>query len=180
MSQGQLAGYVADGVDAGDVGDHAVVDGDIAPVGGDADGFQAQIFGVGLDADGDEHLVEAGGFGCAVFFDGEGYSGGVGLGSGYAGAGLHIDAVAGEGAFQLLADFFVFVGDDTGEQFDDGNVGAVHAVDVGELDADGAAADDGDGGGGTSSATMLSRLVMMRWPSTGRGGDAARPGRRWR
>ena len=145
MGEGQLSGYVTDGVDAGNVGSHAVVNGDVAALGGDAHGFEAQVFGVGQNADGHQDLIVAGGFADAVLFNGEGDAVGVGLGVGYAGSGLQFDAVAVEGALQLLAYFLVFVGHQVGQQFDNGDVGAVHLVNVGEFHADGTAANDGYG-----------------------------------
>ena len=50
--------HVADGIDAGDVGREMRVDDDAAAIVLlDADGFEAEPFGVGHAADGDEHDV---------------------------------------------------------------------------------------------------------------------------
>ena len=143
VGQRQFAGDIAHRVDAGDVGGHAVVNGDVAAFGGHAGGFQAQVFGVGLYADGDQRLVKARRFSGAILINREGYAAGIRLGAGDGGAGLHLDAVPPEGAFQLLADFGILVGDDVRQQLNDGDLGAVHPIDVGEFHADGAAADDG-------------------------------------
>ncbi len=58
VGQGQLAGAVADGIDVGHVGAHVLVHVDEAVlVHGHAGRVQRDLVGVGLDADGHEHLV---------------------------------------------------------------------------------------------------------------------------
>ena len=63
---------------------------------------------------------------------------------GYAGPGDELDAVAVKRPFELLADFLVLIGHEMRQQLDDGDLGSVHAVNVGEFDADGAAANNGN------------------------------------
>ena len=128
---------------------------DITSIGGDAQALQPQILRVGQHADGHEHLVEAGSLRHAVLVDGQSNPAGIGLSAGDARAGLHLDAVAVEGALQLLADLLVFVGNDARQELDDGYVGSIHAVDIGELDADCAASDDGNGAGDVLSDDAL-------------------------
>lgn len=133
------AGDVASGVDAGDGGFVAVADLDVAAIGEGGLGAAGED---GLDADGDE--ADGGGDG-AVFlgpFDGEGDGGAVVGGLGDLGVGEDADALFDEGFFEGVADFIVLDGEDAGGHFDECDLGAEGVVDVGELDADGAGADD--------------------------------------
>ena len=150
VGQGELAGDVADGVDAGDSGGEIVVDGNEAVLGGDADGLQPQAFHVALNADGHQdatagHVHLAGtGFhpqdgGVAVPFKGEG-----------PGARHYIDALSPQGPLQQLAYLRVLVGQQLGHHLNDGHVDAVGVVDRCELDAYGASAEHHGIGGQVS------------------------------
>ena len=105
---------------------------------------QAHLVGVGLDADGHEHLV-----------GGEGLHGvalqvlhrdrdavGADLHLLGAGAGEDLDALLGEGLVHFGGHLCIFQGQDLVQHLDDGDFGAVGCVDIAELHADGAGADD--------------------------------------
>src|SRR5262249_27770296 len=62
----------------------------------------------------------------------------------YLDAGLHGDPAPGERPRQLLRDVFILDGYNARERLEQGHLDAVRRVDVGELDADRAGADDGD------------------------------------
>ena len=58
VGQGQLAGDIADGVDAGDVGLQLVVDHDEAALGRDAEVLQAEVLAVRQEAGGEQDALD--------------------------------------------------------------------------------------------------------------------------
>lgn len=143
MGQKKLAGDVANGPDAGDVGGHTLVDLNETALGElDTGGFEADVGGVGFETDGDEGLVgfeDLFGVGGADFdldafigtFNGEDFV-----------ASENLHAAFGVDFSQFIGHFFIFGGKNMREHFNNGHLAAVAVPDGGEFDANGAAADD--------------------------------------
>ena len=85
---------------------------------------------------------------CFAFpFEGDGEFTALFLGAGDLGLGVDIEALFFEDLFEAAGHFFIAAGDEGGEHFEDGDLGAEAGPDGAELEADGAAADDDHGGG---------------------------------
>ena len=157
VGEQKFSGDVADRIDAGGAGLHLIVDLDEAVlVQFDACGLEAKVVRVGLHPDAEQHFVafELGvGSGCVVLDD---HAVAAGFSPADGGAGDVVDALLLEGPLKLNGDVFVFGRHEVGQHLEDGDFGAVCAVEVGELCADGAAADDADG---LRDFTRLERLA---------------------
>lgn len=136
---------VAGGVDGGDVGLVAGVGFDVAfGVEIEFDIGSEEVIEIGDDADGDEEFFcfYCGGSGC-----GEGEGDVVFLGGDLIGFGLGDDGDVAFGEFflEVRGDLVVFLWDDPGQGFDEGDLGAEGAVEVGEFYAYGSGSNDDEG-----------------------------------
>ena len=136
MRQRQLAGNVADGVDAGDVGSHMLVDDDIVPFGNNSDLLQPQAIGVGGDSDGHQHQAACHFLLIGALIEAD-LEVGLAVGScihrGNAGTRHDVDALTGEGSLKLLADFLILVGHHPRQELHQGHVHAVGVPQMREL-----------------------------------------------
>jgi hypothetical protein len=148
---------------------------DMAAIHVQADGLQA--LGVRRDADGDDAHRGGQGLGLAADLDGHRDAVLGLLDLGHLGADAEGDAALLEGLLGGLGDLGVLDRHDAVHGLDDGDLGAQGAVEAGELDADGARADDdqrlGHGLGGQGVA-IGPDLVAVRDRADGR--DVAGPG----
>src|ERR1035438_2258870 len=120
-----------------------LVDLDEAAVELDARVLQADVFGVGLAADGYQQLLCFEGFLLAVLGGEREPHAGAGLFDIFrARAGFDANALLAEVSFELLGDVFVLHRNHARQHFDHGDFGAEAAEDAGELHAHGAGADD--------------------------------------
>src|ERR1700722_1597608 len=136
---------VADSVDAWVGSLHPGIGFDETAVGLDFGAFEADVFGAGLAADGDQDF-----FGFDFLLgtgDGDGDRD-----SGFRffyfvdfGAGVEVDAALAVDASEFFGDFFVFDGNQARQHFDDGHFAVKRAVDRGELHAYCSSADDDQG-----------------------------------
>src|SRR5690606_25961277 len=138
----------ADGPDALDIGAAVIVDDDDATVDLDAELFQPEIFGIGLDADRRDQHIGGNFFLFAGFEFDMGGDAGLGLVDlGNLGVGQDRDAALFEALAGEAGDFGVLDGHNLGQQLDDGHLSAQRAVEGRELNANGAGAHDGNGFG---------------------------------
>ena len=112
----------------------------------DAHRLQTQVLNVRLDPDRHQDLFTVQGFFGPVLGHGNRYTIGPRSCPCNTRAGHDIYTVAFEAALQYGAYVFVLGGHQPGQQLDDRYFHAVHAVDIGELNADGAPANDDDAG----------------------------------
>ncbi len=139
------AGAVADGEQALDVGLAVAVGLDMAAVQLDAQRLQADAVGVGGDADGRDADLGLERLGLAADLDVHLHAG-AGLGDlGHLGPELELDAALLERLLGGLGDLLVLDRHDALDRLDDRHLGAQGAIEAGELDADGARADDDEG-----------------------------------
>ncbi len=143
VGEGAFAVAVTHGPDAGDAGAELVVDVDVAAfVGGDAGFVEAEVAGVGLAAYGEQDMgsVVLWISGVAVDVDEDAVR------RGFEGDALGVEADVDAFGFEDLFDgrgyVFVFMRDEARAFFDDGDFAAEAAEDLGEFEADVAAADD--------------------------------------
>ncbi|MNS79726.1 hypothetical protein D3C72_1133880 [compost metagenome] len=170
------AGAVADGVEALDVGLAVAVGLDVAAVQFDAQRLQADAVGVGGDADGRDADLGLQRLGLAVHFNSDLHTLGILGHLSDLGADLELDAALLERLLRGLGDLFVLDRHDAVDGFDDRHLGAQGAIEAGELDADGARADDDEGLGqllGGQGVAVGPDLVAVRFQTDLRQGAGA-------
>ena len=157
VGEGGASDDVADGVYAGDIGAVVPVDFDASAFGGDAEFLESDVLDVGSDSHGGEDYLSLVCFNLAFFvFDVDLEEVAVGVDA--LDGGFHHDFNAGflEGAGYLLGHFLVLDGEHVGHELDEEHFGAHGVVEVGQLGAYGAAADDNHGGGPVVEGQRLS------------------------
>ena len=142
VRQLQPSSHVTDGIDAGNVGLHPLIDGDTSLFDMHACSLQAQILNVGSPPDGDQHLV------ClecefAFFGSNRGLEATVqGIQARHAAGQMQFHAPSAQAPLQGLAQFGVHEGNEAVEHLDNGYLDSEGAKDVGKFHSDHAAADD--------------------------------------
>ena len=137
-------GTVTNGINAIGAGFHHGIDlHKPALVERDTTSFETEFFGVGNDADANQR---------AFGIDNDFFTGGIGNHGSHAvtmmgdvlqfGAGHNRNPALAQGLGQFHADFFVFVRDNPGQSFDQGDFAAKGAKHRGKLDADSAGTDN--------------------------------------
>ena len=142
VGQGQLSCHVAYCVYPRHVGRHVVVHLNVAALGCDPQGLQSQVFAVGLNADGHQHLVDRQALLHTVLIDLDRHPTRARLHPGNRRPGKNVYAMPGEAPLQYRADVLVLQGNQPGQQFHHGDLDAVHPVEVSELDTDGPSTND--------------------------------------
>ena len=140
MGQLVVGDHVADGVDVGDIRAHVAVNGDGLALGQFHPGrFQSDALGVGREVD--RHQANVG-FQRIAAFHADLHALARLLDAGHLGAGLELDAQLLVGLFQHVADLRFFVGQQVRHHLQNRHLDAVVDPGIGELHADGPAADD--------------------------------------
>ncbi len=173
-------GDVADGINARHVGLAGAVDDDRAALGLHAELFQAEILDIADDADRGDDAVDGERLRAALaVIDGRGDAVGLLVELGHFGAGEDFDALLLEAFAREGGDLGILDGQDLRQHLDHGHLGAERAIERGELDADGARADDQQRSSACAPAPWpRNRSRPVSCPARGRAARAA--ARRWR